>query len=763
MKKIYLSVIFALFNIFNICTCYGQILLNAGYYDTSGYFNVSHRVIELDSYASFYDELAFFQDKNGYWGFMNRNGEIIIPAKFQNVRSFCKGMAAVKENGKWGYINVLGEWVFKPQFYWVSSDFSEGLAWVAISSDCRFVIDKNGHTISDSLYGDYGVSPFKSGLSYICEGHATRGKFVNRYGKEIINGYEYYSSTDNGLIFAWGYNSYLYLINDEGCKLDSISKGSVMMPSGSSYHRQPVPVYLNEGKGFIYKGFIYAENNKIKMLKNRYKDIDVRGFYEGLCWVKENELWGVIDTKGNYVISPRFDAKSCAPFCNGISCIIQKDQWGYVDKAGNWIWLNKGPLERGVVNSNISIQWTDLKAYNKDSAFMVVATSDNQLKKSKVIVNGKLFREFELDKNKWIYVETELKQGENEIQIIVEDAYGINSMKKTRACKSRCQIEWLSLKNVYESKNCSLEIGVKSENKITAVNVYVNGSVIKDRATIVPADDYDFRKKYNVTLQEGRNTIKVEVANSDGTTVSEKEVICKSPQKQLNNKRLALIMGNANYSGGNKLENPINDVRAIAAKLDSLGFTVIAVEDQTKQQMEKTIGDFGEQAKNYDATLFYYAGHGKAISGVNYMVPVGDNSPNEESMKYNCVPVDYVMDVMESSGCKMNVIVLDACRDNVFPRSKRTTTNDGFAQSEPPEGIYIDYSTKYKETASDGLNGGNHSPYALAFLEMLEVPNLEISVFFDRVRAKVYEITNRQQRPTCGGNNVVGTFVFNSK
>ena len=136
------------------------------------------------------------------------------------------------------------------------------------------------------------------------------------------------------------------------------------------------------------------------------------------------------------------------------------------------------------------------------------------------------------------------------------------------------------------------------------------------------------------------------------------------PAKQ--EKRLALLIGNSNYEYAGKLDNPINDVRAIKIVLEQLGFTVLKYEDCSQNTMKRAIDKFGRQLKSKDVGLFFYAGHGVQVDGYNYLLPINAKLENENDAEYDCVRAGRILAKMESAGSKTNIVILDACRANPF-------------------------------------------------------------------------------------------------
>src|SRR4051812_36259783 len=181
--------------------------------------------------------------------------------------------------------------------------------------------------------------------------------------------------------------------------------------------------------------------------------------------------------------------------------------------------------------------------------------------------------------------------------------------------------------------------------------------------------------------------------------------------------RIALVIGNSNYGSEiGKLPNPVNDAALMASALQQTGFTVIKVSDADQKQMKRAIADFGDKlaAAGPKATgLFFYAGHGVQVQGQNYLVPIGAQIDKEADVSIESVTADDVMAQMEFAANQVNIIILDACRNNPVARSMRSATR-GLApmQSTSVRGTFIAYSTSPGQTAADGT--GKNSPYSQA-------------------------------------------------
>ena len=229
-------------------------------------------------------------------------------------------------------------------------------------------------------------------------------------------------------------------------------------------------------------------------------------------------------------------------------------------------------------------------------------------------------------------------------------------------------------------------------------------------------------------------------------------------------KRLALVIGNSEYASG-KLNNAVNDANKVSAKLRALGFDLMPTcNNASHKEMSDAINSFTNEASSYDVVLFYYAGHGIQSEGNNYLLPVNDGQIEKESdLRFYSEDVNRLLARLEDSGCKLKIVVLDACRNNPLCRSwHRSAASQGLAFINAPNGTLIAYSTSPGEVASDGVNALN-SPYTTAFLQTLDVPNLPIFGFFNEVGGLVHRNTDGKQMPWISNSALEGDFVFNQQ
>ncbi|MDP8314695.1 MAG: caspase family protein [Candidatus Celaenobacter antarcticus] len=205
--------------------------------------------------------------------------------------------------------------------------------------------------------------------------------------------------------------------------------------------------------------------------------------------------------------------------------------------------------------------------------------------------------------------------------------------------------------------------------------------------------------------------------------------------------RYALVIGNGHYEGV-YLRNPVNDANAMANALRELDFYVIQKTDLTKKQMLDVIWDFENNFSSEDICLFYYSGHGVQVNGINYLIPLKANIMNERDVEFEAVALNRFMSNLEKA--KMNIVILDACRDNPYKGTK--STSKGLAQvTSKTDGTFIAYATAPGNTAADGT--GSNSPYTKHLIREMKVDGQEIEDVFKNVRIAVKDETNNAQIP----------------
>lgn len=220
-------------------------------------------------------------------------------------------------------------------------------------------------------------------------------------------------------------------------------------------------------------------------------------------------------------------------------------------------------------------------------------------------------------------------------------------------------------------------------------------------------------------------------------------------------KRAALVIGNSAYESS-PLKNPENDARDIANALGNIGFETSCIVNADREAMEKAIRKFGKDLTKSEVGLFFYAGHGMQVKGINYLIPVAANIEKEADVRYEAVDAGRVLAEMENAGNGLNVVILDACRNNPFARSFRSSAK-GLARMDAPTGTYLAYATAPDSVAADG--DGENGVFTKHLLSMMPQSGMPIEQVMKRVRRNVMLETGNRQVP-WDASSLTGDFFF---
>ena len=231
-------------------------------------------------------------------------------------------------------------------------------------------------------------------------------------------------------------------------------------------------------------------------------------------------------------------------------------------------------------------------------------------------------------------------------------------------------------------------------------------------------------------------------------------------------RRVAFVVGNGAYKNVAQLPNPPVDAKAMAAVLRNVGFDVVEGTNLTRDKMTEKLLDFGKKAQGADVAVFFYAGHGIAISGTNYLLPIDADIKSEMDVKLGAaINIDLTLD-QTMSDAKVKLVFLDACRDNPFAAkiksnsaTRSVSVQTGLAEMKSGEGTLIAFATGPGQTALDGQEGTN-SPFTRALIAHITTPGVEIQQAMTEVRAQVNEETNKGQLP-WGHTNLIGSVYLN--
>jgi hypothetical protein len=238
-------------------------------------------------------------------------------------------------------------------------------------------------------------------------------------------------------------------------------------------------------------------------------------------------------------------------------------------------------------------------------------------------------------------------------------------------------------------------------------------------------------------------------------------IVNSTPDSQ----RVALVIGNGHYEYVSALTNPTNDAQLMASNLQSEGFRLVdgkALLDLNKPAFERALQKFGDEIqesklKGATVALFYYAGHGMQIDGVNYLVPISANPNKASDAPLQMVAADAALNQMQDGGARLKIVILDACRNNPF-RSLHRSLGAGLASMDAPDGTLIAYATKPDGVAADG--SGRDSPYTEALVESFRKPGLGLFDVFNEAALTVKRKTGDAQQPWTAVSAIEGKFCF---
>jgi TPR repeat protein len=225
--------------------------------------------------------------------------------------------------------------------------------------------------------------------------------------------------------------------------------------------------------------------------------------------------------------------------------------------------------------------------------------------------------------------------------------------------------------------------------------------------------------------------------------------------------RVALVIGNAGYQHVERLGNPGNDARLIADTLKQSGFTLVgggAQLDLDKSDFDRLVQEFGKQIQGADVALFYYAGHGMQVDNTNWLVPVDANPTRQQDLDFQMVNAELVLKQMDGANTRLNILILDACRNNPFANLGTRGVAGGLAQMKAPDGTMISFATQPGNVAVDGT--GADGPYAAALAEAIRKPGLDIFHLFNQVGLSVKQATQGNQQPWVSSSPIDGEFYF---
>ncbi len=354
-----------------------------------------------------------------------------------------------------------------------------------------------------------------------------------------------------------------------------------------------------------------------------------------------------------------------------------------------------------------------------------------------------------------------LNPGENNVYLIATNNEGANKSDLRYFNNPPANppvISWgnpVNENSVVSSENFTIEACIGSPTELKSAKILVNGENQGENNvfTVSGNESCNYKWMRSAILKEGDNSIYIIATNVAGSTTSEKRTI--KYQAAAVEKRIALIFGNAVYGTKVSLKNPVNDANLIEATLKGLGFDVIKRINAGIAEMKDAVREFSRKLPDYNVALFYYAGHGVQIDGLNYLIPTDAILKEPGDCKYEAIPVDFVTDEFRKYPNNTNIVILDACRNNPFQNWARGGDN-GFKAINPTNGTIISFATAAGAAAIDGSS--SNGLFTEELVKQIVIPQ-PIESVFKRTRVEVKKRSNGEQIP-MEWTNLNGDFYF---
>jgi len=368
-----------------------------------------------------------------------------------------------------------------------------------------------------------------------------------------------------------------------------------------------------------------------------------------------------------------------------------------------------GFKEKNQVKSNLKYS-LPIASIVKDAVQKELVSSGYKIKKSNLEVSGKIH-------SMW---------GQNEITFDIKEASS-NELVFSQRFRTSIHHDML------------LDTQAHANNLRELIDVFLRDEKVK--SILQTAGEADLKPANDVAALNGLNN-----------------AIVTGKDEFLNKKKVALVIGNSNYKIG-FLKNPKNDAYDIAKALRKLNFKVILEIDSTQEKMDNAMFRFGKALSAGSVGLFYYAGHGVQVNGSNYLIPVHANIKKESDVKYKALNLSVVLDEMREAQTGLNIVMIDACRDNPLPKGSRSSKR-GLTRVSSPNGSIIIYSTGPGTTASDGT--GRNGLFSKYLLRNISKPNLSIEKVMKNVSKQVQIESKNKQIPWIE-SSFTGDFYFKRK
>jgi Caspase domain len=318
----------------------------------------------------------------------------------------------------------------------------------------------------------------------------------------------------------------------------------------------------------------------------------------------------------------------------------------------------------------------------------------------------------------------------------------------TQVVKAPATITWHNtFGNNSTTNNASFDLKscIETNETVKEYTLIHNGQRLSIPRGLIPRKVNDCLNAFNqtISLKVGENRFQLLAQAEKNELKSDIFTIHYDKNSvTMSEKRIALVIGNADYTEGSKLKNPVNDASLITQTLKNLGFKVMQYNNLKKTEFEKAIRDFSGVLSDYNVALFYYAGHGVQVDGENYLLPIDAKLQDKKDVRFEAVKVRFAVEEFENHPDNVNIVILDACRNNPF-RSWARGGADGFKQMNIG-GTLVAFATAADATASDGT--GTNGLYTEELAKQMLV-NQPIEAVFRETRKAVLSRSSRTQNP----------------
>jgi len=395
-----------------------------------------------------------------------------------------------------------------------------------------------------------------------------------------------------------------------------------------------------------------------------------------------------------------------------------------------------------------------IKSFDKLQSVLVYVNGTGSEEVNQILPSG-LQGEYKLKKA------IKLQPGENNIYLTVTNNVGTTNSETrylTNPTANPPVITWTIPtidSTIVNSDIVVIEACIKSTTGLKSAQIFVNGVQQASEMTFQApqTSGCNYRLSKSVILKEGDNKVFIIAENFAGSNRSDKRLI--RFQTAVTEKRLALVIGNSDYGNSMVLKNSANDANLMEGTLKTLGFNVTKLINATKNDMYEALRGFSKKLPEYNVALFYYAGHGAQVAGQNYLIPTDALLKEPADCKWEAMRVSDIIEEFEKVPENINIVILDACRDNPF-RSWSRGGAQGFRVMNAASGTIISYATAENSTAADGPD--KNGTFTEELVKQMNIPQ-SIYQVFNNTRKEVMKRTNNLQRPT-ESNNLTGDFYF---